>query len=602
MNKTHEQRYWEVASRIVALPFLAALLLWVSPAAAAIIPVTTTSAPDTAGDGQCGLLEAVYAAQHDVQRDTCPAGDVADTIALGSGTFAVPLAIEIWSSEFTFQGAGMHQTILALANEAPPGFLTGLTEDDCPPSGVYVSSSATLRFTDLTLRAASGAQNQGVCVASGELLLNRTRVTGFDRRGIWAMWAPNSNGTDVRLEIVDSLIDDNHAYDDGFGGAGIFYYLLDGENGPTGFEVERSSIVNNFSEARAGGLYVGGPLSANGNRHMKNVTISGNFAAADGGGLYYDLFQNYLQLDFVTITNNHAAVTGGGICKTPNSANLQIGGSLITNNTADGDSQQRNLCTDSVDFNSTTCLDSVIYLPGAIWTPETRPLSDPNNFPCLYNVANGGFGSLVGRGGQNNLPVHRLLSGSIGLDSETFGPIPLDGRGLSRPMDGDGNGSKIHDRGAFELRPLQLETETLTVVAKSSDTHSVVNDGCAAPTLHCLNSGGSGTNLQANAVNDFVTYRTASLPTGTFTVSVRFKRAPNGGRFQLAFANSQNGPFTNVGSAQNGFALTTDWATVNLGSIAISSAGQKFFRFTVTGRSGFSAGFHVFPDTIDLVK
>ena len=169
-------------------------------------------------------------------------------------------------------------------------------------------------------------------------------------------------------------------------------------------------------------------------------------------------------------------------------------------------------------------------------------------------------------------------------------------------MDGDGNGSKIHDRGAFENRPQQLETETLTMVAKSSDTHSTATDGCAAPTLSCLYSGGSGTNLQANATNDFVTYRTATLPTGTYAVSVRFKKAPNAGRFRLAFANSQSGTYTNIGSEQNGYSVVTDWVTVNLGNVTITSSGQKYFRFTVTGKSGASSGYQLFPDTIDLVK
>ena len=40
----------------------------------------------------------------------------------------------------------------------------------------------------------------------------------------------------------------------------------------------------------------------------------------------------------------------------------------------------------------------------------------------------------------------------------------------------------------------------------------------------------------------------------------------------------------------------------NLGNITINTSGQKFFRFTVTGKSGASSGFQVFPDTIDLVK
>ena len=180
-----------------ALLVLCALLLAGAPAGAAIIPVTTQSAPETTGDGQCGLLEAVFAAQNDVARDACPTGSGGDTISLPPGTYPISSALEAWSSIVTFQGAGMHQTTIVLANEAPPSFLTGLDEFDCPPSGAHVSTSAYMGFSDLTLRPAVNAQNQAVCVASGELRLDRTRVTGFDLRGIWAMYAPNSNGVDV---------------------------------------------------------------------------------------------------------------------------------------------------------------------------------------------------------------------------------------------------------------------------------------------------------------------------------------------------------------------------------------------------------------------
>jgi len=36
--------------------------------------------------------------------------------------------------------------------------------------------------------------------------------------------------------------------------------------------------------------------------------------------------------------------------------------------------------------------------------------------------------------------------------------------------------------------------------------------------------------------------------------------------------------------------------------VTISSAGQKFLRFLVTGKNGSSSSFQVFPDYIDLVK
>jgi len=134
------------------------------------------------------------------------------------------------------------------------------------------------------------------------------------------------------------------------------------------------------------------------------------------------------------------------------------------------------------------------------------------------------------------------------------------------------------------------------------DTHAIVTDGCAAPTLNCLYSGGSGTNLQANAMNDFVIYRTASLPSGTFAVTIRYKRGPNAGLFRVAVSSSQGGPYATLGSEQDGFGTASDWVTVSLANLNVVSPGQRFFRFMVTGRNGASSGFQLFPDYIDLVK
>lgn len=550
-------------------------------AAANTIAVNTT-VPD-AVDGRCGLMEAIRASRLRAAVDACGAGNGFDTITLGRGTFSLGAAqpMEIWSDQITFQGAGMNETIISSASIVDPSFPTGMTSADCDfrQAATYISTSSVVNFVDLTLQGA--ADTMGVCVTSGSLTITRSRVTNFFSRGIFAVYSPSSNGGAVFLNLDHALIDHNHCYNDGWGGAGVAY----GEfQVPGGLEIHHSTISNNTSEDVGGGLSVIGDQFAN--RHMTNTTISDNVSVVSGGGLYLAI-ESYFQLDFVTIAFNRAPV-GGGIFKSAATGNFQLTASIVTDNIADSDAQQANL-NPVAGGNSISCIDTLIYLTGSEW--PSAPLGFSNN--CEYGTVSGGLGSLVGKGGTNNLPVRPLLAGSHGIDKVFNDTISDDERDLARPIDGDGNGTKVYDRGAFELHPQQLEAESLTVAAKSTDTHSLSSSGQA--------SGGSLANLQSNAVNDFVTYRTPTLTAGTYSVAVRYKKGSNAGRFQLARADTVSGTYTNVGPSQDAYAANTTWSTVTLGNITIT-AGQKFLRLLVTGKNASSSSFLLFPDYIDLIK
>jgi hypothetical protein len=113
---------------------------------------------------------------------------------------------------------------------------------------------------------------------------------------------------------------------------------------------------------------------------------------------------------------------------------------------------------------------------------------------------------------------------------------------------------------------------------------------------------GQYTNLQANAVNDYVTYRTpTSVTSGNYNVVVGFKMGSYAGKFKVYWANTQNGTYTQVGSEQNAYAANNGWANVPLGMVNFSSTGQKFFKFTVTGM-GTGRYYQVFPDYVELIK
>jgi len=145
------------------------------------------------------------------------------------------------------------------------------------------------------------------------------------------------------------------------------------------------------------------------------------------------------------------------------------------------------------------------------------------------------------------------------------------------------------------VTPGFLETELLSVGAKSSDNHVVVTGSSY--------SGGKGTNLQSNATNDYVTYVTPSVTAaGTYRVDVQFKKGNNEGKVQLSMANSLNGTYSNIGAAQDMYASSNSWVSVNLGNYSISQTGPKYFKFTVTGKNNSSSSYQLFVDYIKLTK
>jgi hypothetical protein len=130
------------------------------------------------------------------------------------------------------------------------------------------------------------------------------------------------------------------------------------------------------------------------------------------------------------------------------------------------------------------------------------------------------------------------------------------------------------------------ETESLPVAATSGDVHRVAAD----PNF----SGGQGTILEANAAGDFVTY-TVNLPqAGTYDVRVGIKKLTNRGIWQFASNGTDHGP------AVDGFAAAAAFVEADLGNVTFTTAGDKAFRFTVTGKNAASTSFWVVLDYIKL--
>ena len=132
-----------------------------------------------------------------------------------------------------------------------------------------------------------------------------------------------------------------------------------------------------------------------------------------------------------------------------------------------------------------------------------------------------------------------------------------------------------------------LETESMTISASSGDTAFNFADAAL--------SNGNGSSYDANAVGDYVTYSGSVGTAGTYNVRVGVRRWNSRGIFQLQI----NG--VNQGAAYDGYDANLQNVEVNLGNVAISTAGTQQFRFNITGKNAASTGYRVVLDYIKLV-
>ena len=109
-------------------------------------------------------------------------------------------------------------------------------------------------------------------------------------------------------------------------------------------------------------------------------------------------------------------------------------------------------------------------------------------------------------------------------------------------------------------------------------------------------SGGAGTALEANQIGQFVSFPINIPIAGTYHIKVGVRNADNCGMFQLAV----NG--RNQGAPQDEYSAVTGYTVLDLGPITFTNAGNRNFRFTVTGKNASSLGYQLTFDYIDLVR
>lgn len=278
-------------------------------------------------------------------------------------------------------------------------------------SGVLTMNKSTLTNNFAGNRFGGGLYNIGKLTIKQSLIANNE---GFHGGGLF------SEGT---VKILKSTFRSNYA-NSGSGG-GIF------QESST-LLIQESTLSGNSAGGIGGGaIYIGAS-----NINIVNSTVSGNSAVQGGGILNGRGIGNLFN---VTVGyNNASSLTGGGIYSDSN-ATFNIANSLIANNSGD--------CS------------------GVLTSQDYNLVQDTTNCtiigPALHNIygQDPNLGGLSNYGGPTE--THALLSPSPAIDAGNLAgctnhlgaALLLDQRGQARPVDGDSNGKKRCDIGAFEYRP-----------------------------------------------------------------------------------------------------------------------------------------------------
>jgi hypothetical protein len=215
------------------------------------------------------------------------------------------------------------------------------------------------------------------------------------------------------------------------------------------------SITGNTATGDGGGLWL--DLSQD---NLTNVTLSGNHADGNGGGINHNIGPAALQN--VTVASNTAGGTGGGIfLQAPNAA-MTISNVILANNTATG--------------GNPNCDGTFTTVANTITNDKTGCL------PTLaFTVADPKLQGLANNGSAGNLLTltHAVLKDSPAVDGGTgVGCPPNDQRGATRGT---------CDVGAFEMVQPNLTVSVNQTSYKGGDTltmtGSALNDSGTALTV-----------------------------------------------------------------------------------------------------------------------
>lgn len=334
------------------------------------------------------------------------------------------------SIEFSPSAFGAFTTITLSLGEIPVESRGHLVINGTGASHLTITSNLTSRIFNLFR-----AQN---FFSSTVTINNMTIAAGHS--------GPNATGgcienDEVALTINNSIVRDCTAT---AGGGGIY-----SEFGP--LVINNSAFTGN-SSAGGGAIKGGAASSEDTGIVINNSTFAGNFVINNGDGGAIATQAGFTRLTNVTIASNIAQGAGGGIISGLNGSYIVLKNCIVAQNTSVqlGRDVRGEIVSEGYNLiQITTGANITGDLTGNITG------QDPLLGPVQVN------------GGQ--MPTMALNTGSPAID--TGNPsfiLPIDARGVPRPLDGDSNGTARGDIGSFEAGA--------KIVTKTADTSDGVCD------------------------------------------------------------------------------------------------------------------------------
>jgi CSLREA domain-containing protein len=381
----------------------------------AVHRVTKTEDGD---DGQCD--ETDCSLREAVNRSIAEPG----AIVVPAGRYVVPGGLDFGAHHpggMNLYGAGMGETVIDAAGEGR--VMTFPSQDD-------TVQILTWGMHDLTLTNGNTTDSGGAVFAHhGYAAFERVAVTD-------SVASVNGGGVAVHFgaaSFIGSLVAGNRAAGMG-GGTYMQRYNL---------EVRESTFTaNDAGETQTHG---GGGLAVIGMYDLRlfNATISTNRSRTSAGGLYVGS-TDYATMKNVSIVGNTfgkltSETQGGGLWIGP-SSRMSVFNSVLAGNHVFDDPETSSDCV-LENPSELTARDNLVRVPGSCPFDEFANLIglDPLLSPLgLYDSV---------------LPVHLPLRESPLIDTgEAATCTDIDARGVVRPQDGDGEGTKACDMGAVEVK------------------------------------------------------------------------------------------------------------------------------------------------------